>query len=331
MNKINNDIICPFDGSKLIQKSNKFLRFKKFKYPIISGIPCLYFDKNSDKSDVDKLINVKKFYTKYPFPNYNDFDNIQLFSKKAKEHHFSKLLSEQIGENKKILEVGCGTGQLTNYLAATTYSKKIYGTDISINSLKLANNFKKKSKLDNIEFVQMNLFNPCFRKNSMDLVISNGVIHHTYNPEIGFCKIADLVKPGGYIIVSLYNYLGRFITLLNKFFYKIFGLRGLIFDKYMRTGISSQKKDSWVQDQYNHPLESLHSIGEVLSWFKNNKFSFVSSIPKIIGKFGYDEKLFKKQLIGDSIDRFNVQFEMIFNYQFKEGGLFMMIGKKNKS
>ena len=64
MNKIYNDLICPFDGSTLTQQSNKFLQFKKFKYSIISGIPCLYVDKNNDKDDVKKLINVKKFYTK---------------------------------------------------------------------------------------------------------------------------------------------------------------------------------------------------------------------------------------------------------------------------
>ena len=87
----------------------------------------------------------------------------------------------------------------------------------------------------------MNLFKPCFKDNSMDLVISNGVIHHTYNPELGFMSISKLVKPGGYIIISLYNYLGRIITLINKFFYKIFGDKGLIFDKYLKTNLSKEK------------------------------------------------------------------------------------------
>jgi len=328
MIKENEDLICPIDGSKFKSLSNKRIQFENFKYPVKFGIPCLFVEKDENKVNLSKLNNVKNFYTKYSFPNYNDFDDIQLFLRKTKDHHLSKLISEQIGENKKILEIGCGTGQLTNYLAATTFSKNAYGTDLSINSLKLANDFKKRNQIDNIKFVQMNLFKPCFKKNSMDLVISNGVIHHTYNPEKGFATVSDLVKPGGYLIISLYNYLGRLITLINKFFYKIFGNKGLIFDKYLNSNISKRKKISWTQDQYNHPVESLHSMGEVLEWFKKKEISFVSSIPKIHGKFDISEKIFKEQSEGDFIDRFNTQFEMIFNYQSQEGGLFTMIGKK---
>ena len=328
MIKENKDLICPLTGSNLISLSKNNIKFEKSEYPVKFEIPCLFVEKDSNNFNTKKLKNVKDFYTKYPFPNYNEFDDLELFLKKAKNHHFSKLISDQIGKDKKILEIGCGTGQLTNYLAATTFSKKVYGTDLSINSLKLANDFKKKSNINNVEFIQMNLFKPCFKKNSMDLVISNGVIHHTYNPKIGFSTISDLVKPGGFIIISLYNYLGRIITLINKVFYKIFGNKGLYFDKYLKTNISKEKKISWIQDQYNHPVESLHSIGEVLNWFREKRISFVSSIPKIHGAFNLDEQIFKAQNEGDFIDRFNTEFEMILNYQFKEGGLFTMIGKK---
>ena len=93
MNKKINDLICPNDGSRLIKRSRKFYHFKDFKYPVISGIPCLYIDtNNNNKINLKKLNNVKKFYSKYPFPNYNDFDNIQRFVKKTKDNNFSKII-----------------------------------------------------------------------------------------------------------------------------------------------------------------------------------------------------------------------------------------------
>ena len=62
MNKINNDFCCPVDGSSLKGQTKKIIKFKKFEYPIVSGIPCLYFDRNEDKIIKNKTINVKKFY-----------------------------------------------------------------------------------------------------------------------------------------------------------------------------------------------------------------------------------------------------------------------------
>ena len=114
--------------------------------------------KNSLNSNNKKTQFVKKFYMKNPFPNYNEFDNVKIFCEKAKKGVFVKLLSEQIGTQKKILEIGCGTGQLSNYLSATTFSNKIYATDISLNSLKLANKFKNLNNLIDVNFFQMNLF-----------------------------------------------------------------------------------------------------------------------------------------------------------------------------
>ena len=55
MNKKINDLICPNDGSRLIKRSSKFYHFKDFKYPVISGIPCLYIDTNNNNK-----INFKK-------------------------------------------------------------------------------------------------------------------------------------------------------------------------------------------------------------------------------------------------------------------------------
>ena len=148
MNKINNDLICPIDGSGITQQSNKCLYFKKFKYPIISGIPCLYTDINNNNRDGKKLINVKKFYTKYPFPNYNEFDDIERFIKVAKKNHLSKLLSQQLGDNKKILEIGCGTGNHTSELVDR--GLHVMAIDIDPNILEIA---KNKMSVDRVRSV----------------------------------------------------------------------------------------------------------------------------------------------------------------------------------
>jgi 2-polyprenyl-3-methyl-5-hydroxy-6-metoxy-1,4-benzoquinol methylase len=65
-----------------------------------------------------------------------------------------------------------------------------------MNSLRLATDFKRRNALSRVEFVQMNLFRPCFPDGEFDLVISNGVLHHTSNPRLAFETISRLVKPG---------------------------------------------------------------------------------------------------------------------------------------
>ncbi len=40
-----------------------------------------------------------------------------------------------------------------------------------------------------------------------------------------------------------------------------------------------KKKKAWIRDQYLHPVESLHTIDEVLKWFEENNIEFINSIP----------------------------------------------------
>ena len=60
----------------------------------------------------------------------------------------------------RVLEVGCGTGQMSNYLAATTPSH-VYASDLTPASLRLGVNFARENGIEGITFMQMNLFRPC--------------------------------------------------------------------------------------------------------------------------------------------------------------------------
>ena len=104
----------------------------------------------------------------------------------------ARLLDEQIPFGARVIECGCGTGQLTNFLSVA--NRTVVGADLCLNSLKLATAFKTQNELDRAHFLQMNLFRPCFKPASFDLVISNGVLHHTADPFLGLQSISRLVK-----------------------------------------------------------------------------------------------------------------------------------------
>ena len=81
-----------------------------------------------------------------------------------------------------------------------------------MNSLKLAQRFRKQNQIANVSFVQMNLFRPVFKAESFDVVVSNGVLHHTSDPFLGFQTISRLVKRGGFLVIGLYNKYSRLTT-----------------------------------------------------------------------------------------------------------------------
>ena len=76
-----------------------------------------------------------------------------------------------------MLEVGCGTSQLTNFLGMH-YNRRVFGSDMCLHSLRLANGFRERRRFKNAGFVQMNLFRPAFKAGALDLIVSNGVLHH---------------------------------------------------------------------------------------------------------------------------------------------------------
>ena len=40
-----------------------------------------------------------------------------------------------------------------------------------------------------------------------------------------------------------------------------------------------ERKRGWWNDQYLHPHETVHTIGEVLEWFKKNKITYHQTVP----------------------------------------------------
>ena len=248
-----------------------------------------------------KTKKVTDFYKSTPFPNYKDDETKQSIVDKGNKNLLAQQFKKFIGQNKNVLEVGCGTGQLSIYFAIGT-NNEIIAFDPTLESLNLAKNFSKKNGISNIKFVNADIFDDVLSKNYFDYVWCNGVLHHTKDPYKAFKITVQSLKKDGYILVGLYNKIGRIRTLARKYISRIFGTKFLeLFDPtFKHLKYSAKEKKSWINDQYFHPIESLHTLDEVLDWFKNNDIEYINSIPSCdFEYFENYENVFEKKGKGD--------------------------------
>ena len=296
--------------------------FLKKKYENIDGI--LSFDIKD--SETNKVTN---FYKETPFPNYKENDNKQTILEKGNKNFLANQFKKFIGHKKNVLEVGCGTGQLSIYFSIGA-NNNIVGLDPTIESLKLAKNFSDKNNITNIKFVNADIFDDVLSDNYFDLIWCNGVLHHTKDPYGAFEILVKSLKKEGYVLIGLYNKIGRLRTIFRRYIFKFFGRK--ILDKIDPTlrnlKFDEDEKNAWIKDQYTHPIESLHTIDEVLSWFDKNNITFISSIPSTDFDYDYND-IFKKKSPGTFFSRMFNQILMIFNSLGSDGGLFVLIGKKH--
>jgi ubiquinone/menaquinone biosynthesis C-methylase UbiE len=113
---------------------------------------------------------------------------------KAKCNLFLKMLN-----GKKILEVGCGTGNLLRLLSNNNLD--LSGTDYSSDYLAYA-----KNKSPTINFFQGDLLEPYLWKkyeNSYDSIICSEVLEHITNDLAALKIIFSILKPNGTLIVTV--------------------------------------------------------------------------------------------------------------------------------
>lgn len=295
-------------------------------YPIESGIPLLFQFHEEDTRPVTEV--VKSFYETNPFPNYDLVDDRDSLQRKANAGTFARLLNEQIPAGALVLEVGCGTGQLTNFLGMG-WNRKVFGADLCLNSLKLAETFRASQSIRNAKFVQMNLFRPAFAEGAFDVVISNGVLHHTGNTRAAFESIVRLLAPNGLILIGLYNRIGRVTTSLRGAVFRALGESAHFLDNHLRRKhYTSARKRAWYMDQYEHPWEDRHTFDDVLTWFDKNRIEFLSSVPKIGSvPISHKSRLFEPSPRRTRIQRWLTQLDMLAGGG-EDGALFIMIGRR---
>lgn len=292
------------------------------------GVPCLYWPHEADVSIDAATQRVKSFYEETPFPNYNDHDSVRSLVDRARRGLYGSRLEQAIPFGADVLEVGCGTGQLANFLGIG--QRRVLGADMCLNSLKLGERFRKAQSLERVRFLQTNLYRSVLRPEQWDVVVCNGVLPALPDPERGFAELARLVRPGGYLVVGLYNRYGRLMTDLRRLLFRLSGGRFQWIDPVLRgRGLSDARRRAWFADQYKHPLEVKHTQGQVLGWCDAAGLEFVRGVPALRpDDDGLEGHLFAPQPRGGKLARALVQLGQIFAVGQKEGGFFVMIARR---
>lgn len=288
------------------------------KFPFDRGLPSLF-----RRAEGDNAAIVRPFYEEYPFPNYDGVEEQSLLVNKGYSSPFARSLLKAIGYNKLVLECGCGTGQMTHFLALN--NNHVLGVDMSLTSLSLAFEHKLRNRLVRSCFAQMNIFDLAVKDQSFDVVICHGVLPTIPDAERAFRHLVKKVKPGGIIIVGLYNFFARVPTWLRG---RLIGVFGPNIDYVVRTRIKDPAKvKSWVMDQYFHPSEFWHSIDDVLGWFEGAGVEYLNCSPGILGTDSDGaQDLFAKSNPGNKYLRIVSQLAWI-RMIGQEGALFDVIGR----
>ena len=227
---------------------------------------------------------VQNFYNETPFPDFNLSRFNSKEDLKLSMYTFAEILDRSIPKDASIIDVGTGTGQLSAYLSLRR--KKVVGVDFSKSSLLKAKKLKEKLKLNSLELKQVDLLdeNQMRKLGKFDYVLCLGVLHHTGNAYKGFQNVVNLLNPGGKIALGLYNTFGRIPLKIRVLLAKsIFKDNDRVKNYFIKMQIGEvadkERARGWWNDQYEHPHETTHTIGEVLRWFKKNNIEFMQLVP----------------------------------------------------
>lgn len=104
----------------------------------------------------------------------------------------------------RILEVGPGSGFNTRFIAK--HSKgQVFALDVSDAAF---TTFENTRELENCIVVQADLMEAPFEDDSFDLIIADGVLHHTPNTRAAVRALYAKVKPGGQFFFYVYKKMG---------------------------------------------------------------------------------------------------------------------------
>jgi len=185
MGKVRTCPICLYDKSKLIYRQ-KFAAH--FEHEIVSCVLCGFVYVNNTPS--------QKYYDEY-YKNQSKYEGVRTHEMHDNFTYkeFANILKKFIPKNSNILEVGCSTGKLLNFIKKKNYTRLI--------GIEPAPKCKKIAKKNyGIEVITSTLDNFKGRE-KYDLIIISAVMEHLTDIRSSVIKMYSLLNRNGMIYICV--------------------------------------------------------------------------------------------------------------------------------
>ena len=127
---------------------------------------------------------------------------------RAKDDVFSRLFHKYVGrlelpDNASVLEVGCGTGAMSRFLAQhEAFRGQVIGVDQSSRFIEAANRFAHGENLgERVGFTIGDAHCLDFPAGHFDVVIAHTLISHVTEPIRVLSEMARVTRPGGTVVI----------------------------------------------------------------------------------------------------------------------------------
>ena len=203
---------CPICGEKIgsVLKNIKMALSEDVRIPreydVVNCINCgfTYADVNATQEDYN-------FY--YAMDNnYADSTEIKLVGKNTSVIHMLNYLKRHIDVNEKILDVGCGSGELLISLKNAGYTN-LWGLDPTQGAIDIL-------AAQQINGIKKNVFDEWKIEDKFDVIISTCVLEHIYDLRGFINKIIEHLKVGGqfYVVVPAVEGFEQYYQSLPNYF-----------------------------------------------------------------------------------------------------------------
>lgn len=116
-------------------------------------------------------------------------------------HIVLNIIGEYLQPKAKVLDVGCGTGPISLYLASQGNS--VTGIDVSQNAINVAQASADVLKLKNVSFLNLSFPEDSLAQQQFDFITCIEVLDHIPNDRTTIERIFSLLSPNGVLVLSV--------------------------------------------------------------------------------------------------------------------------------